>query len=182
MQDDQLENLNGRLEKVMALADEFGIQEDIRKEENRMRDYAHIEEKATLMRKKKIMIQAHASNMKKIDFQILKERKILKSLDGQHEEFGGVLEDKTQQLKEKTERIAELIEKAKQTSDSKTLSILKKWEVSNQKIIEQFEEDAPTELLSIEEVPEKPTFLTEANLKKGGQKTEVKPGEIGEEV
>ena len=69
------------------------------------------------MRKKKVLMQAHASNKKKIEIQMSKEKKQLRDLVSQKREYSEQLNSKSDLLLEKTQEIADLIERAKKTSD-----------------------------------------------------------------
>ena len=69
------------------------------------------------MRKKKVLMQAHASNKKKIEIQMSKEKKQLRDLVSQKREYSEQLNSKSDLLLEKTQEIAYLIERAKKTSD-----------------------------------------------------------------
>ena len=75
--------LETRLEKVMAVAQEYGIDDEIKREEQKFKDEKKLAQKETLMRKKKVLMQAHASNKKKIELQMAKEKKQLKDLVNQ---------------------------------------------------------------------------------------------------
>jgi hypothetical protein len=84
-----MESLKERLDKVMKKAREYGIDDDIKKEERKMRDTSGSilpEGKssgaihANLLRKKKVMLQAFESQKKKTDMMIMKEKKEYKEL------------------------------------------------------------------------------------------------------
>lgn len=146
-----MESLKERLDKVMKKAREFGIDDDIKKEERKMRDTsASIMPEgssngaihANLLRKKKVMLQAFESQKKKTDMMIMKEKKEYKELCGQKSQLNQQLDEKINILKEKTERMSELIEKAKKYSDPTTQELLSKWEASNQKMKEMYETEA----------------------------------------
>jgi len=74
----------------MQKAQEYGIDEDIKKEERRMRDTSQnsanpdsqssTTNHANILRKKKVMLQAFESQKKKTDMLINKERKEYKEL------------------------------------------------------------------------------------------------------
>ena len=66
-QDEQMATLDQRLEKVMHIAQEYGIEDDIKREERKMKDEKKLLQKENLLRKKKVLLQAHQSNKKKID-------------------------------------------------------------------------------------------------------------------
>lgn len=54
-------------------------------------------------------------------------------------DYAEQLNVKAELIREKTKEIAELIEKAKKTSDKQTIEILLKWEISNQKLMEKYQ-------------------------------------------
>ena len=62
------------------------------------------------MRKKKVLMQAHASNKKKIEIQMSKEKKQLRDLVNQKREYSEQLNSKSDLLLDKTQEIADLIE------------------------------------------------------------------------
>ncbi|CAI2358816.1 unnamed protein product [Moneuplotes crassus] len=150
-QDNQMKSLKERLERIMQKAQEHGIDEDIKKEERRMRDTSQnsanpdsqssTTNHANILRKKKVMLQAFESQKKKTDMFINKERKEYKELCVQKKKLNKDLTEKANLLKQKTEKMGELIEKAKKYSDPNTQELLSKWENSNQKMKEMYQSE-----------------------------------------
>lgn len=60
---------------------------------------------------------------------------------GQKSELNKKLDEKVNILKSKTEQMAELIEKAKKYSDPNTQELLTKWEASNKKMKDLYEQE-----------------------------------------
>lgn len=87
------------------------------------------------------MLQAFESQKKKADMMILKEKKEYKELCVQKSKLNQQLDEKVNVLKEKTEKMSELIEKAKKYSDPSTLELLNKWEISNKKMKDMYEDE-----------------------------------------
>jgi hypothetical protein len=84
-----MERLRERLENIMVKAREYGIDDDIKKEERKMREtsgsiltegQSNSAIHANLMRKKKVMLQAFESQKKTTDMMIMKEKKEYKEL------------------------------------------------------------------------------------------------------
>jgi myosin heavy subunit len=141
-QDEQMAALKNRLEKVMKKAEEYGINEDIKQEEIKMKEEKKMAEKENLLRKKKIILQAFDSQKKKVDLEIMKEKKDYKELCSKKKKLNMQLDEKINVLKDKTEKMSELIEKAKKYSDPNTQELLSKWEMSNQKMKDMYELEA----------------------------------------
>ena len=137
-----METLKDRLQKVMQKAEEYGINDEIKQEERNMRDEKKNIEKEALLRKKKVMLQAFESQKKKTDILIIKEKKEFKELCGKRNQLNQQLDEKVVVLKEKTQQMSELIEKAKKYSDPNTQELLKKWEQSNQKMKDMYDAEA----------------------------------------
>ena len=97
-QEEQMGVLETRLEKVMAVAQEYGIDDEIKREEQKFKDEKKLAQKETLMRKKKVLMQAHASNKKKIEIQMSKEKKQLRDLVNQKREYSEQLNTKSDVL------------------------------------------------------------------------------------
>ena len=60
-QDSQMDSLRQKLEKVMQKAKDYGIDEDIKREELKIREEQQNADKESLLRKKKVMLQAFES-------------------------------------------------------------------------------------------------------------------------
>ena len=87
------------------------------------------------------MLQAFESQKKTTNMLIAKERKEYKELIRQKSNLDQELNKKANILKEKTERMAELIDKAKKYSDPNTQELLNKWEKSNQHMKEAYDNE-----------------------------------------
>lgn len=87
------------------------------------------------------MLQAFESQKKTTNMLIAKERKEYKELILQKSNLDQELNKKVNILKEKTERMAELIDKAKKYSDPNTQELLNKWEKSNQHMKEAYDNE-----------------------------------------
>lgn len=125
-----------------------------------MKDEKKIAQKENLLRKKKVLLQAHQSNKKKIEIQLTQEKRSLKHLIHEKKDYANQLNSKSSQLRDKTQEIADLIERAKKTSDKQTIEILMKWEQSNQKLMDKYStseeaqgEDEEVERV-VKEIPE----------------------------
>ena len=122
------------------------------------------------------MLQAFESQKKKTDMMITKERKEYKELCQQRNQLNQDLDSKMNLLKQKTEKMSELIGKIQyfklsqkrlnKYSDPNTQELLHKWEISNMKMKENYETEI--ENMQQKELPQLPKKekIPKSNLKK----------------
>lgn len=131
-----MDKQKSRLEKLVDIADKYGIEEDTKQEAAHAKEEKQLSAKEAMIRKKKVLLQASESSKKKIEIMMRKEKKQYQTLLAQKSTAFSTLNEKVDTLKSKQLKIAELIEKAKKISDGSCQEILLKWEASNNKQME----------------------------------------------
>ena len=126
-QDQQMEVLKQRLEKVMKRAQDYGIDDDLKKEEAKLR-----EDKET-------------------DLLVEKEKKRYKQLCEQKKKVNKELDDKINILKSKKKNMSDLIQRCKKYSDPQTREMLDKWEQQIQANAYTFEGNLEIEAPQVEQ-------------------------------